>query len=283
MSNLMPLQAVCHNKQTILHIKETMNYSKRINTIISLLKPGKTLADIGCDHGYVSIGAAEKGLFPHIIAADVQSGPLSKAKAAVEAAGLSDVIDLQLSDGFQSITRPVDAVVICGMGGLLIKDILERGHMNLGTVNQMILGPHSEIPALREYLKGLPEFELVSETVIRDLGKFYVLMNIKRKIDFDESSETIPTELNSTPMRDMSAGQNSDPVQSLSPALMTEYGDPRLQTDLTAYRDYLLFQKKQAEKLMSRLSGETGAHAQNKLDALKAETADLNQLLQLNV
>ena len=92
-----------------------------------MVSTGGVVADIGCDHGYLSIYLLESGKKDRAIAMDVRPGPLSSAEENIRLAGLSDSIELRLSDGLEKLSiGEADTVVIAGMGGPL----MERGFMH---------------------------------------------------------------------------------------------------------------------------------------------------------
>ncbi len=135
------------------------------------------IADVGCDHAYVSIAMIQRGLADKVIAMDVRKGPLEIAKRNVADAGLSEVIDLRLGDGLDRLQPgEVDAIVIAGMGGLLMKGILERG---LDILTQggptLVLQPQSDIKEVRMFLQSCA-YHIVSETMLSEEGKYYTVM-----------------------------------------------------------------------------------------------------------
>ena len=64
-----------------------MDLGKRLSKVASLILPAETLADVGCDHGYLSIYLVEKALCRRVIAMDVNKGPLQKARENVRKYG----------------------------------------------------------------------------------------------------------------------------------------------------------------------------------------------------
>lgn len=158
-----------------------MNTSQRIKTITELLLPSEKLLDVGCDHGYVTILAVKNGTAKEAIASDINEGPLERALENIKEEGLEEKICTVLSDGLENISESFDQMVICGMGGLLIRDILENGREKLTDVHQMILSPHSEAYALRKYLAEETAFGIISETALIDAGKFYSIFDVRRK------------------------------------------------------------------------------------------------------
>jgi len=64
-----------------------MKLSPRLAAVAGLVPAGVRAADIGCDHGYLSLHLTESGIAAHCIASDVREGPLSAARENVRAAG----------------------------------------------------------------------------------------------------------------------------------------------------------------------------------------------------
>ena len=91
-------------------------------------KTSKKILDVGTDHGYVPIHLVKNKRVISAIAADISGSSLQKAKDEIKKNNLSDVIFVREGNGLQVITDKdeVDTVVIAGMGGVLISDILEE-------------------------------------------------------------------------------------------------------------------------------------------------------------
>lgn len=84
-------------------MQHTIELSARMAMNASLVPDGAKVADVGCDHGYVSLYLASKKACKKVIAMDINEGPLSHARKNIEKAGLSDCIDCRLSDGMQAV------------------------------------------------------------------------------------------------------------------------------------------------------------------------------------
>ena len=135
------------------------------------------MADIGTDHGYLPIELVQRGISPKVLACDVRSGPLQRAKEHVAQAGLQHCIETRLSNGFEQILPgEVNGAVIAGMGGMLIRDILleesTRPKNILKEMKQLILQPQSDWEAVRQTLHSL-SFRIDSEKMVIDRDKYY--------------------------------------------------------------------------------------------------------------
>lgn len=156
-----------------------MRLSMRMKQIIDLVEPCKTVADIGCDHGYVAIDLIEKGLADTVIAMDVRKGPLSRAMEHISQAGLTSRIPCRLSDGLEQL-QPGEAetLIMAGMGGLLITGILERGKEKRKRTETLILQPQSDIPEVRRYLHN-DGYQIQREEMLEEDGKYYIVIQGK--------------------------------------------------------------------------------------------------------
>lgn len=175
-------------------MKKTANsivLSKRMQAIVDLVDESR-IADVGCDHAFVSIELARRDTTDKVIAMDVRKGPLEIATNNISAYGLSDVIETRLSDGLDKLAvGEVDCAIIAGMGGLLIVRILKQAVEHLRNGIHLILQPQSEADSLREYLTSVG-YSLVQEEMLVDEGKYYTIM---KAIPSNESRTFSKTEL----------------------------------------------------------------------------------------
>ena len=150
--------------------------SERLLAAAGMVTKGNIVADVGCDHAYTSIYLCQAGIAPKVIAMDVNKGPLVGAKAHVEEAGLSENIDIRLSDGLQRlIPGEADTVLLCGMGGLLMIKILSDYPEATASLKELILQPQSEVGEVRHFLHK-QGYEITKEHMLKEDGKFYVMM-----------------------------------------------------------------------------------------------------------
>ncbi|MCR5716595.1 MAG: class I SAM-dependent methyltransferase [Lachnospiraceae bacterium] len=156
-----------------------MELSKRMEMLLALVPRHVCIADIGCDHGFVSMELVRRNICDHVIAADLREGPLSQARAHVEEAGLSARISLRISDGLSAIAQgEADGFLTAGMGGRLIRRIIEQDLAKVRAMQFMVLQPQSEIEQLRAFLRA-QRFEIVCEEMVREDGKFYPAMLVR--------------------------------------------------------------------------------------------------------
>lgn len=151
------------------------NLSLRLQTAVELFDKCNTLADVGCDHGYLSIELLDKDICSRAICCDINAGPLDNAKQHAAEAGVTDRCEFRLSNGLEKLQpNEADAIAILGMGGILMKNILTAGIEVAQEAKQLVLSPQSEIPEFRCFLVE-NGFSIDDEAVVYDMGKYYFL------------------------------------------------------------------------------------------------------------
>lgn len=152
-----------------------MTLSKRLMAVAEMVTPGKILADIGTDHGYIPIYLVLNQIIPSAVAMDIHKGPLERAKENINRYQLNASIRIKLSDGLSALDEQVASLIIAGMGGALINRILHEGREKLLNISELILSPHSAISEVRQYLHSIG-FQIILENMIIDEGKFYTII-----------------------------------------------------------------------------------------------------------
>ncbi len=150
-----------------------MKLSRRLEVALLYTKGFSTLRDVGCDHAYFPIEAISRGYVTSAIASDNKQAPFENALSNVQEASLSHQIEVKLLEGLDELTCQQDLVSILGMGGNLIKEILEKA--DLKCVKRLILSPNSDAYVLRDYL-AKNRFKIDSEMFIKDKGKYYQII-----------------------------------------------------------------------------------------------------------
>lgn len=159
--------------------------SPRLQIIYDMVPKCTCIADVGCDHGYLTIALLQSDRADRAIALDVNKGPLDTAKANIVKAGLYPQTQLRLSDGLDKLSEAeADVICICGMGGALITRILEKNLSVAQSVNTLIVEPQSEFRVLREFLQN-NHFCIQDEALCQEEGKFYPII----KASFNNSAE----------------------------------------------------------------------------------------------
>ncbi len=156
-----------------------MGYTKRIQTLCSLLSPTDVFADVGCDHGYCSEYMLKNGLCEKAILSDISKGSLAKAEALLAPYVRAGKAVSVLGDGFYGVDSSVGLVLIAGMGGCEIVSILsdeKHGFMP----QKFVFQPMHDGEKLRRYI--LENGGYIDKDYTFEDGKFYeVICGGKRK------------------------------------------------------------------------------------------------------
>lgn len=137
------------------------------------------VADVGTDHGYLICRLVESGKSPGGVACDINPQPLEKAKSAIQSLGLENRIHTALSDGLLQVEPAwAQEIVIAGMGGDLIWEILSAVEWTWDEGRHLILQPMTKAHRLRRSL--LREgFSILREEPAK-VGKFlYPVMSAR--------------------------------------------------------------------------------------------------------
>ncbi len=164
-----------------------MELSKRLQAVADLLDCHEKIADIGCDHGFVSIYMIESKKASACLAMDVNKGPLQRAKEHVHEKQLSTYIETRLSDGAKEIRfledkvgnrkLEVQAALIAGMGGRLMIQIIQDSLEKFLSMEEFVLQPQSEVAGVRQFVREIG-YHIEKENMILEEGKYYPMMKV---------------------------------------------------------------------------------------------------------
>lgn len=156
-----------------------MKLTDRLLKIANLVSEGKRVADIGTDHGYIPVYLLNNNKIDYAILADVNKGPLDNAKKEVNHNNLEDKVDLRLGSGLEVLNEnEVDEVIIAGMGGILISELLEAKKSVAHTVDKLILQPMQAQNELRKYLYN-NGYEILNEVLVKEDFRIYEIIEAK--------------------------------------------------------------------------------------------------------
>ena len=157
-------------------MQERVILDRRLKQVVDYIPKGSVLADIGSDHAYVPCYALQQGIISKGIAGEVNVGPMEAAKAQVDLIGAREVIDVRLGDGLAVLQEDeATCISICGMGGSLIRTILESGKEKLGAVERLILQPNVDGQHVRSWLLE-NGYVLVEEAIVEENDKVYEIL-----------------------------------------------------------------------------------------------------------
>ncbi|MFW5649532.1 MAG: tRNA (adenine(22)-N(1))-methyltransferase [Candidatus Alkaliphilus sp. MAG34] len=175
----------------------------RLQKIADQVTIGHRVADIGTDHGYIPIYLLKNNISPFVIAGDINERPLRCAENNIEANNLVNSIETRLGSGL-SILQPkeVDTVIVAGMGGLLISELIDNSKEIAQNLSTLIFQPMQAQAELREYLVNndfiierdilVKEDRHIYEIIVAKPGKQEILDPICYEVGFHINSNPRP-------------------------------------------------------------------------------------------
>lgn len=222
-----------------------MELSNRLKAIASYVDKCNVVADIGTDHGYIPIYLLKKKVCAKAIASDINKGPLEKAKLNISFENLSDKIKCLLGPGLAPLKKgEVNGVIIAGMGGNLIRDILVSDIEKIKLYDFLILQPAQNPEVLREYLYN-NGYQILDEDLIKDEGKYYELFKVKYE------------EMNKVSIKDSIGYEISPILKSKNHPLIKEYMENKIRkySNILEYiKDDTKLAKEKKQFLMDKIS-----------------------------
>ena len=148
-----------------------MLVSSRIKTIASFIENNDVVVDVGADHGILELCLL--AMYPNvqITAVENKKGPYKILESTLKA---FKNIRLSLSDGITAVGSNTTTVVIAGMGGLNIRNILDAYPKKVRKLEKIVIDAHRDIDIARQTIIGYG-FKFDKEKIIYEEGKFYVI------------------------------------------------------------------------------------------------------------
>ncbi len=267
---------------------KTMELSKRMQAVADMVLPGGVVADVGCDHAFVSIYLIENEMADRVIASDVRKGPVEIARRNVAGRNLQDRIDIRMGDGLSTLSvGEADTIILAGMGGLLMLDILKRQEAVVCGCRQMVLQPQSDVEKVRAYVDE-KHYYLASEKMLVDAGKYYNILDIRIKNDADveqlAQSRLENVNIGRTLEHRMENPETGQMVEfpftaSDRQRLFQKFGGRLLMERDAVLFDYIKKQAAVNKKLLEELKDKKSGHADMRRQDIEKELADMDAVL----
>ncbi len=150
-----------------------LEVSKRINTLVELVEH-KKVADIATDHCYIPIHLCNMKEVSKVIACDINKKPLEKGREHINKYNLQNIIETRLGNGLYPIkVGEVDTIIIGGIGGELMVEILKNSLEVVQSMKQLVLQPQSYQEEFRKFINSIG-FKIDKEVVLKE-HKFYTI------------------------------------------------------------------------------------------------------------
>ena len=156
-----------------------MQLKGRLKVIYDRIPLCGILADIGTDHAHIPAAALINGLCKKALACDVRKGPLKRALDTKQRYGLGDELELRLGSGLEPLKEEeCDVIILAGMGGNLIGELLTQQRHKAQRARRIILQPMHAQESVRPYLweNG---FEVEEEVLAQEGDKLYQVLAVR--------------------------------------------------------------------------------------------------------
>ena len=159
-----------------------MKISNRLKLVASFVDDNSHVIDVGCDHALLSIFLVKNKNNVKVIASDVNERPLQSARKNIKLYDLEDKIEIKLGDGIKTISEKTDTIIISGLGGETIIDILKDDISKLKNIKTIIVSPHSDVYQVRKEITSLG-FKIIDEIFTYDQHKPYQIIKFVKGHD----------------------------------------------------------------------------------------------------
>ena len=155
-----------------------LNIGERLEAIVDLCPTVKKIADIGCDHGYVTCELILQSKAEMVVASEKSAECLNKAVTLADSINIMPFISFRQGDGFEAITKydKLNCAIIAGMGGMEIIKILSKRPKKL---YDFILQPQSDVILLRQYLVA-NKFNIEVDKLVKEGNKYYNVLKVSK-------------------------------------------------------------------------------------------------------
>lgn len=168
-------------------MKRKIKLKPRLLAVAEMV-PGKSIvADIGTDHAYLPLFLVQEKGCPRVIAVEKSSGSARQARKNVQLFGLEETVEVRLGDGLKPLKREdaIETVIIAGLGGKTICNILSGANESLRQCRRLVLQPMADAAELRRWLVS-QGFCFPREKLAREGEHFYEVIAAepgKEKVD----------------------------------------------------------------------------------------------------
>ncbi len=152
---------------------------QRLTTIANLVDYGK-VADVGCDHGKLGYYLVSTDRASEVVATDISAPSLAKAEELANENGVSDIMSARLGDGLGCVeSEEVDTVIIAGLGGDVIANILSRAREEGKTFEHFLLSPNTHPEKVRREIIA-SRHTIIYDDLLEVAGKVYTIIKTQK-------------------------------------------------------------------------------------------------------
>lgn len=159
-----------------------MKITKRLEKIANLVEEGKSVIDIGTDHGLVPLYLAKNEISNDILATDISKKSLQKLEDKLDE-NLKKIIKTKVCDGLDKVeVKENQIAIIAGMGAVTIIEILNKNIEKVRKLDYVICEGNIGNEKLRKFLNE-NNFYIDKDFLIKDGRKHYDIIRFKNGKD----------------------------------------------------------------------------------------------------
>ena len=148
----------------------------RLKLIADKVPKCSVFADIGTDHAYLPIYLIKNNICTHAIASDVKPGPIRVANRNIMSHRLDSKIETRMGSGLDTLKLgEADTIVIAGMGGTLLAQLLDEGRDKAQRAKNLVLQPMNDLDIVRKWLYE-NGFNIYDEQMVDEGDKIYTVI-----------------------------------------------------------------------------------------------------------
>lgn len=157
-----------------------MVFGARLETIAKWVPNGKSIVDVGTDHAYLPTLLVSQGKIKFAIAGDIAAGPCQAAQNTIDSFGITKTVNVRQGNGLQIVSPgEADIVVIAGMGGGTMIEILQNSLPVAEAAERIILQPMNGAATLRMWAAE-HGWKIVAEDLAEEAGIIYEIIILER-------------------------------------------------------------------------------------------------------
>ena len=173
-----------------------MNISERLLAIANLVHPHSNVIDVGADHGLLEKYLIDSGKVNSIFAVENKKGPFEILRK-----NLKDYdVNVSLSDGLDEMPPETNVIVLAGMGGNLIVDILKKDPNKLNAIEQIVVDAHKDAELVRREVIKLGYRIEKEKIVVENKIYYFIISFVKGKSSYKDIELEWGYNVNSDPL-----------------------------------------------------------------------------------
>lgn len=151
----------------------------RLSAVAGYVPCCRCVADIGTDHAYVPLYLLQTGRAKRAIASDIHEGPARRAEEHCRKERAGEAVSVRIGPGLAAVCPgEADGAVIAGMGGLMIRSILEDGGETAAQMEWFVLQPQNHAADLRLWLAD-HGYAICGETLAAEDRQLYQILFVR--------------------------------------------------------------------------------------------------------